>query len=499
VIRPGTRRPWRLRALPCAAGLFCLLVAWIFATQAFAGPDEVQHYLRALSIANGTLVGPKVPYPGPVGTAAQRAWVEQNTRAVSVPPGLAPPGVNCVTGLPDSGPRACVEATEVGNYHPLPYLLPALAIRASNTANPALWLSRLASALPCLVFLLLALALLWNGSAWSVAGLLAAITPMVLFVSSVLNPNGLQIAAALAFFAGLLRIARAPEAVSDWVRVATTVAGVVTIAAWQLGPAFALLGLAVTAGLLGRTGVRNLWRSTGPGWRVAFPVCLGLALCAHLVYGFAAGVSHSSFGISPFFPSLRAGFDQLDPVLRDSVGNFGSLTIHLPTAVYWIWWLLVLLLVAAAVWVGSARERVMLGLTCAVALLLPVLFYAWAYRFTGFGMQGRYVLSALALIPLVSGEIAYRHVDRLARAPVAGPLLAAALAMIALLQGYAWWYAARDAAGTRGILSFVSHAAWKPPLGWVPWTVLAGVGCVALLVFAAEPLRGSRPRTALSG
>jgi hypothetical protein len=349
------------------------------------------------------------------------------------------------------------------------------------------------------LFLLLALALLWTGSAWSVAGLLAAITPMVLFVSSVLNPNGLQIAAALAFFAGMLRVARAPEAVSDRVRVATTVAGVVTIIAWQLGPAFAVLGLAVVAALLGRAGLRDLWRSTGQAWRIAFPVSLGLALCVYLAYGFAAGVSHSSFGLGPFFPNLHAGLDQLKPVLRDSVGNFGSLTIHLPTAADWIWWLLVVLLVAVAAWVGSARERVVLGFTVVAALALPVLFYAWAYRFTGFGMQGRYVLPALALIPLVSGEIAYRHVDRLARARSAGPLLAATLAMIALLQGYAWWYAARDAAGTRGFLSFLSHATWKPPLGWVPWTVLAGVGCVALLVFAAEPLRGSRPRTAPSG
>jgi hypothetical protein len=499
VIRPGTRRPSRLWALPCAAGFFCLLAAWIFATQPFAGPDEVQHYLRALSIANGSLVGPKVAYPGPVGNRAQRAWVDRNTRGVMVPPRLAPPGVNCDTGVPDTGPRACLEATEVGNYHPLPYLLPALAQRASNTAHTALWLSRVASALPCLVFLLLALALLWDGTAWSVAGLVAAITPMVLFVSSVLNPNGLQIAAALAFFAGLLRVARAPDQVSDRVRVATTVAGVVTILAWQLGPAFALLGLAATAGLLGRTGLRRLWRSTGQGWRIAFPLSLGLALCAYLAYGFAAGVSHSGFGFSPFFANLHAGFDQLGHVLHDSVGTFGSLTIRLPTAAYAIWWLLVALLVAVSAWVAGVRERVALGLTCVLAILLPVLFYAWAYRFTGFGMQGRYVLPALVLIPLVSGEIAYRHVDRLARARLAGAGLAGALALIALLQGYSWWYAARDAAGTTGSVNLFAHAAWKPPLGWVPWIALAGVGCIALLVFAAEPLKGSRPRTAPSG
>lgn len=495
---PGTRRPSWLRALPCAAGVLCLLVAWIFATRPFAAPDETSHYLRALSIANGTLVGPKVPHEAPTSNPAQLAWAQQNTRGVTVAPALAPPGANCENGLPDRGPRPCVEGTEVGNYHPLPYLLPAVAQTAASRADTALWLSRLASALPCLLFLLLALALLWNGSVWSVAGLVAAITPMVLFVSSVLNPNGLQIAAAVAFFAGLLRVARAPGAVSDRVRVATTIAGVVTILAWQLGPAFAGLELAVAAGLLGRAGLRDLWRSTGRAWRIAFPVSLGLALCAYIAYGFASGVSHSSFGIRPFFPSLKAGVDQLDPVLRDSVGTFGTLSIHLPMAVYWIWWLLVLLLVAVAAAVGSARERIVLGLTCVAAVALPVLFYAWAYRFTGFGMQGRYVLPALLLIPLLAGEIALRHADRLIRARPGVPLLAGALAVLALLQGYAWWRAARDAAGTTGVNLF-AHATWKPPLGWVPWIALAGVGCVALLVFAAEPFRGSRPRTAPSG
>jgi hypothetical protein len=210
-------------------------------------------------------------------------------------------------------------------------------------------------------------------------------------------------------------------------------------------------------------------------------------------------VSHSSFGIRPFFPSLQAGFHQLDPVLHDSVGTFGTLSIRLPTAVYWIWWLLVLLLVAVAAAVGRARERVLLGTTCVAVVALPVLFYAWAYRFTGFGLQGRYMLPAVLLIPLLAGEIASRHAGRLTQARLGAPVLTGALAVLALLQGYAWWFAARDAAGTQGTVNLFAHATWKPPLGWVPWIVLAGVGCVALLVFAAEPLRDSRPRTAPSG
>lgn len=192
-------------------GFGLLLVAWVMATQPFAAPDEPSHYLRALSIANGHLLGPTVPYPYGGLMPAQLAWVDQGTRAVWVPAGQSPP-VPCIDHKPDFAVLApgCREASEVGNYHPLPYLLPALALDMSNDSTTGLYLSRLASAIPCLAFILLAFALLWDGSAWSLLGPLAAITPMVLFVSSIVNPNGLELAACLAFAASVLRIARAP-------------------------------------------------------------------------------------------------------------------------------------------------------------------------------------------------------------------------------------------------------------------------------------------------
>jgi len=209
MVRRDAERAGRRSAAFASLGLgfSLLLVAWVMATQPFAAPDESSHYLRALSLANGQLLGRKVPYPFRVGQSpAALVWVDQGTRAVWVPAGLSPP-VLCIDSKPDFGVLApgCLEATEVGNYHPLPYLIPALALEASNDGSTGLYLSRLASAIPCLAFILLAFVLLWDGSAWSLLGPLAAITPMVLFVSSIVNPNGSELTACLAFAASVLR------------------------------------------------------------------------------------------------------------------------------------------------------------------------------------------------------------------------------------------------------------------------------------------------------
>lgn len=105
----------------------------------------------------------------------------------------------------------------MGNYVPLPYVLPALALTATSTASTGLWVSRLVAACACLAFVLLSMVLLWNGSLWSLLGWLIALTPMVLFVISIINPHGLEIASSLAFAAAVLRVVRDPARQPAWV------------------------------------------------------------------------------------------------------------------------------------------------------------------------------------------------------------------------------------------------------------------------------------------
>jgi hypothetical protein len=66
-------------------GLAMLLAAWAVATRPFDAPDETSHYLRALTIANGQLLGPKVPYRSRRLTRFQLSFVQADARSLRVP------------------------------------------------------------------------------------------------------------------------------------------------------------------------------------------------------------------------------------------------------------------------------------------------------------------------------------------------------------------------------------------------------------------------------
>jgi hypothetical protein len=101
-----------------------------------------------------------------------------------------------------------METTPVGNYQPLPYCLPGLFTHLGSSPFEADWLGRCAAGITCWCFLVLAVALLWNGSPLSLVGLLVASSPMALFVAASLTPSGLEIAAGVAFAASLCRVWR---------------------------------------------------------------------------------------------------------------------------------------------------------------------------------------------------------------------------------------------------------------------------------------------------
>jgi hypothetical protein len=460
-----------------------LLVAWVFATTPFGAPDEKAHYLRAVNLAHGTLLGPKLPAVGLRPRAA--AWADTTSRGAVITAPLAPPGQKCADGRLVAQAGQCLSLTTTGAYPPLPYLLPALAIRLSHHARAAQYLARLGSALACLVFIALAFVLLWSESAWSVLGLLAALTPEVLFISSVINPNGLMVVANLAFMAGLLRIGRARTESPRWIWWATTVSGATTILSWQLGWFFAVADV-LTVGLL-------------LGWRPLHEVIVGqrrrsaaaaagllLAAIAYFAYAAHAGILGGTIQVTPLGPGLRAGLTQFPTELYGWVGLFGLLDVSLPGPghlPYWIWFAVLILLVASALAFTSNRGRIVLVLVTLAALAFPILFDAWVYRFTGFGLQPRHVMSILALVPMVSGELLFRSRDRIPRR--SGMLVASAgVTIVALFQLFAWWENARTMAGLPNSGWFLSSPPWSPPAGWAPWAALAALGVAAMLVVA---------------
>ena len=124
----------------------------------------------------------------------------------------------CLNGMHPL-PDATDQYDSAGNYEPLPYLLPALVSRAAHFSPANLVRSmRTARALVCIALLVAAAAALHLGGAR---------TPAVhgpdrrhdadgRFLASSLNPSGVEILAAIAFLATLLRLGWT-EAASRWV------------------------------------------------------------------------------------------------------------------------------------------------------------------------------------------------------------------------------------------------------------------------------------------
>jgi hypothetical protein len=424
-----------------ALGWLLLIAAWIGGNPPFAGADEQWHYARTFDVGVGA---PAKASLG--GNPQQIAWTNQATRAVDIPGGLAPRSVGCwifdarkpATDCPPLAAGRFI--TPVGTYEPLPYVLPAVARQPASSPDAALMLGRIASALAAGALLLMALVLLQD----SLLGLVIAVTPMVLFCASLLNGSGLEIAAAIAFSAALVK--------RSWTAVA--ISGVILALSRSAGPLWVIL-----IGLLFQ------------GWKAPKRTLLIIALAIaanriwEAIYGpdLMLGVANARHTIGPAFEEWwRASIDL--------VGKFGYLEIHVPlwTALLWLG-LLVAILVPA-----FRADRIRVSAAVLTAILFPPLFWLVQYRHTGFDLQGRQMLPLLVALPVLCGSLVPKHTGR--------RLLPVALGVTAVIQFIAWYVnARRSAVGTGGPLFFLDDAKWSPAGGWVPWIVLAALGAVALL------------------
>jgi Predicted membrane protein (DUF2142) len=475
--RPSAGTSSRVPAI-LAIGFLVMVVAWGMSSRPFAGPDETAHYLRALTLANGQLVGPQAPntllgLQPPLSPVAQ-TFETANSRGVLVPRALSPPRVPCRPGRADRG--VCHESTYTGNYEPVPYVLPAIALAVSGRVQSASWLARAGSAVLPAAFLALAAFLVWDGTVLSLLGLLLAVTPMVLFISSVVNPSGLEIAASIAFLSGLLRVSRDPRAVAGRIWASIALSGSMVILAWQLGPAFVVLDLAVLGAYIGRPALGTLWRGCRRQARAVAATLVGAAI-AYAGFSAGAGPSPTPLGL-PRLAGLAGDLGQVRTVAEQAVGDFGGLTVPMPPGVVVLWGSMIAFLFAVALASATRRQRVVLAWAGAISILFPMVSYAVVQSHTGFDLQGRYVLPVLVIVPLLSGEIIARGPQRL-RAGLTRTALMVCADLAIGLQLLAWWINARAQAGPQSAWS-MEPARWSPPLGWAPWAVLAVCGVVLL-------------------
>ncbi len=472
-----------------------LLAAWVMGNAPFAAPDEADHYIRAVGLSEGHLIGLKDPSAHIGVTPAQVAWTAQAARIVSLPAELDPRPFACELG-PGEHSAACLNAanhhppavtliTVVGNYEPLPYLLPAAVLRTGKSAPAALRFARTAAALTALALLAVAVFALYDAESpvVSLLGLLLAVTPMVLFCSASLSGSGIEITGAVAFFSCLLRLARPSPAQTRW-WVLTAISGATLVLSRSASPAWLILAVLVVACWSGPRVFARRWAGNRAPQATTGVLVLAVALnrAWEGMYG-----SQVSLDTAKLHAGIVAGLREWWRALPDLVGKFGYLDVKLPLFVPLAWFALVLALSTIACAASDRRQLLVLVVSMIVGLLVgPIVFYALLIRPTGFGLQGRHVLPVLVAVPLIAGEALNRYRERI-RANRLRVLTIIVPVAVALMQAVAWYVNARRyAVGGSGPEWFLGHAAWAPPAGWWTWLAVAVLptmclGTVALL------------------
>jgi len=130
-------------------------------------------------------------------------------------------------------------ASYAGTYQPLGFIAAGLATLGAPDAATALRRARLGDVGVWLGLLALAALMLCRPDrpGLSLLGLVVAVTPMAVFLGASVSPNGIEIAAAVGVWAGLLRLARA-ERTPAWAWATIAVCGISLASTRSFGPGF---------------------------------------------------------------------------------------------------------------------------------------------------------------------------------------------------------------------------------------------------------------------
>ena len=325
------------------------------------------------------------------------------------------------------------------------------------------------------------------------AAVALALTPMVMFLGGVINPNGMEIAAALCVWLTLLAITdRLGDGASVSTRLAVRLAVSASLlaVARPLSPAI-LIGVVVVVALLRVD--RSVLRAFRADRRlIVASGVVGLVVLASA--GFVVAV-HSldslvGFPLATDHSALwRAGFsiERSGDLLREEVGKFGFVLIPLPDWVVWLWVAAVAGVAALALAVGRWRERLVFLALLVGCLALPVVSDTLTAQRLGFSWQGRYGLPLLVGVPIVagwiidrSGRLSARAARRIGLAAVGVVVVGYEVACLVMLR--------RNLVGiSHPLLDGLTRGTWRGPLTPIllfAWTSVATAAWAAVVLWA---------------
>lgn len=483
--------------------LAVLCAAWAGANPPGGSPDEPSHFVKAYASATGQVGGE--PYPRDVTLDDPRSleWFRATGRSYRLPAGLVPPSsVQCFAFDPDrtpecqdldppghSGDAEVLAPTHLGTYNPALYVPAGLAAATADTFATGAWRARWANVAISSGLLVAGALLVRRRGALALGGFAVAATPMVVFLASSVNTNGIEAAAALCLWAGVVRVVRSPGDASPAPWIAVGLSGAVLALSRPLGAAI-LAAVVVVAALLGWPRLRAL---SARARRRAVAVAVALTVAFAVSAAWAVLVMPS--------PDLDVGLAarSLDDALRDLpnqarqlVGIFGWNDTTMPLAAYLLAFAAIGGLGVAAFRVGDRRERAALVGLAAIVLVADVGIAVLIEAQIGFGMQARYVLPLAAGFPLLSADIlAHRSVrGAVAIPPWTVPGLFAAAGTLHAVAFVA--NAHRYAVGRSASWTPPWDSRWSPDGGLAVWLGLAVVASAALALSGVTTGRADR-------
>lgn len=474
--------------------LFSLgILTWTAAVPLMSSPDEGSHAVRAAGVARGQLTGPR--REGIIETWVQRVpeaygEVEAAQCYITFPFSAHPPPKGrtpaCVPSFVGSSRLVHARTYEFrGTPHVYFVLgLPSLVVPDRDGMLAMRVMVALASA--ALLAGAVVSALRRPNRGLAVVGVLGAATPMAWYIAGMVNPNGLEIAAAIAAWATVLPLALGDSRETDGrlvTRLGIALALLTSIRG--LGPAFVAAVLVVGALLAPPGRLRVLaQRRDLRVWAGVVLVLTAVTIAWVLAVGTDLHqLPHQAIG-------LRRALDGLPTVLDQTIGSFGVNYVALPWFIPWLWSLLALGGIVAALVRPVPRGRTVVGLLLVAAVALPVAADGFNLPDIGFPWQGRYGL------PLTAGLViaAFGLIDRPTRGLRAFGVGTAAAVLLGQLGARIAFGRTLGMGVVRGadILDYITSPRWEPgvpPLLLLVVTglVLIGIGAVVVPTILRPP------------
>jgi len=488
---------------------------WALANPLFAAPDENSHVARAVALDHGQLTGD-------TDTARLRAQLEITPEVlkVRIPEIDRDSYSGCFAFQPNATAQcAHIEGsthdadalTSAGRHPPSYYAVVGIASWLYHPGSGSLYLMRFLSVLISAALIATTITALRRTALPRLVavGVLVAVTPMVLFVGSSVNPNGPETAAAITLWVcGLVLVSqtrRGHEEIDGRLVTAAGIAGCVLALSRQLGPLWIVL-VGITIAIFGsRESIRALARSTVVRIWVAVIAVLSTAQIGWNVIVGSLGYTrppHAAKNV-PTSDIARFTVGSLFDRYQQMIGFFGWLDTPAPALTYVIWTAAVGFLVLVAVTWAARRRLAALIVVIAATVVVPLTLESAAYGDAGGpAWQGRYTLPLAVGIPIVaamaiaSSERGRQLAER--RLFIGSGVALVVAHILAFAQNLR-----RYTVGYDGEIQFWKHPLWSPPVSPFIVTIayaLLATAFVAWFLYSASPSSvaavAARPRSA---